>query len=282
MHFLGLSVMMRAMNKQFIRIGCLLSLAVSLGACSPDRDWQAALKRDTIDGYKNFLEHHHDSAYNTLAESRISALKEQQSWTTAQRLDSIASYQAYLASFPSGLYVKIAESRVNSLTTAANSNDTDAPPPSSVIPDRKPIALDATPSTAAVKPEVASESTNTPPPAAATAATSSSTPTPTTPPPVAPAAVAEAKPKPKAETDSKEHPVRVQVGVFSKHDGAELAQRQAQATIHGNDINFRIQEIDRGDHKLWRVDTNPLTREAAHQSCDTLHKHSVDCAIVPR
>jgi len=281
---------LRAMIKPMInpaRVSLIVLLAMVLSGCSPDRDWQAALNRDTIDGYKNFLEHHRDTAYNSLAESRIAALKEQQSWTTAQRLDSIASYQAYLASFPTGLYVKVAESRVGALTSALNSTDADAPPPASLIPDRK-IDSSAQPPAAEHPSEPTPAAAPTATPGSLTAnATASAPPAPaaapsgTAPPPAEGATKPKAKTDSKSESDSKDHPVRAQVGVFSKHDGAELAQKQAQSSVHGGDVNFRIQELDRGDHQLWRVDSNPVSREAAHQICETLRKRSLDCAIVP-
>lgn len=280
------------MTTQKILICLSLSVTLLLSGCSPDRDWQAALKRDTVDGYKNFLEEHHDSAYNALAEQRMAALKEQQSWTTAQRLDSVASYQAYLAAFPNGLYVKIASARIETLNKGG---DTPSDMPAAFVPDHQSktptVAAESTPKP---EPAVKPESNDTFPAGAATALadrppqTLAQTPAVNT----APATTSEKahdkvekptdKTKAKSADNDKDHPVRAQVGVFSKHEGAETARNQAQSAWHSADANFSILELDRGDHKLWRVATNPLSRENAHVACEVLHKHNLECAIVGR
>jgi hypothetical protein len=281
--------MMSIMNKHMLSSICALTFAlIALSACSPDRDWQAALKRDTVDGYKNFLEQHHDSAYSSLAEQRMSALKEQQSWTTAQRLDSVTSYQAYLAAFPNGLYVKIATARIDTLNKGGDTQAQDIP--AAVVPDHKPVIannIDSTakPSTPSVA-EAASDGAA-PAPGATAALTDASNEHPAlTAKPAEKHTVALIdKPKEKMSESDKHKadlPVRAQVGVFSKHEGAETARNQAQTNTHVADVNFSIQELDRGDHKLWRVASNPLTREAAHNTCEALQKHSLDCAIIPR
>jgi SPOR domain len=258
-----------------------------LSACSPDRDWQAALKRDTIDGYKNFLEQHRDSPYNALAEQRISALKELQSWTTAQRLDSVASYQAYLAAFPNGLYVPIATKRMEVLNKG---DDGSSDIPAALVPSRE----TSKPTPAAGEPASKLPATTQPSPSADAAtlgATSASKPPQAVIPAESDAASqhgnANSKPtapsasdKPSSANANKGHLVRAQIGVFSKHEGAESARNQAQNTPHSGSVSFSLVEIDRGDHKLWRVVSNPIERDTASATCDAIRKHNLDCVLI--
>jgi len=264
-----------------------LAVILLLSACSPDRDWQAALKRDTIDGYKNFLEQHRDSAYNILAEQRMSALKELQSWTTAQRLDSVASYQAYLAAFPNGLYVPIAAKRMEVLNKG---DDNSSDMPAALIPSHE-AAKPTSASTESASKLPATNQPSTPVDATTVGATSASNPPQAAIPSGSDAVnqhgsasgnptVPNASGKQIITNSIKGHLVRAQIGVFSKHEGAEAARNQAQSIPHSGSVNFSLIEIDRGDHKLWRVVSMPVERDTANAACDAIRKHNVECVLI--
>jgi len=86
------------------------------------KDWEIAVKINTIASYEKYIQIHPDSPYVEESRNRIKSLtyqdailkkeKEKQSWDEAVFIDSIDSYSAFLLDFPDGNYSKEASVRI--------------------------------------------------------------------------------------------------------------------------------------------------------------------------
>ena len=76
--------------------------------------WQAALKADTIEGYRRFITDYPKSVYRPLAETQLDILDDK-SWAELSAEDSIAAYEDYLELFPDGLHQTEAMTRIDEI-----------------------------------------------------------------------------------------------------------------------------------------------------------------------
>jgi len=76
--------------------------------------WQAALKVDTIEGYRRFITDYPKSIYRNLAETQLDILDEK-AWAELAAEDSVAAYEDYLELFPDGLHQTEAMTRIDEI-----------------------------------------------------------------------------------------------------------------------------------------------------------------------
>jgi len=76
--------------------------------------WQAALKADTIEGYRRFIEDYPKSVYRPLAETQLDILDEK-AWAELAAEDTVAAYEDYLELFPDGLHQTEAMTRIDEI-----------------------------------------------------------------------------------------------------------------------------------------------------------------------
>ena len=80
-----------------------------------EADYLAAIRTNTEEAYRAFLEKHPNSAREVQVNSLIAALVENEVWKVVSDEDTVTAYQRYLAAFPAGLYVAEAKTRMDHL-----------------------------------------------------------------------------------------------------------------------------------------------------------------------
>ena len=91
------------------------SEAKPLGA--DEAAWVAALEKDTLQGYRDYLEEFPDGRFADKAQEAINRYDEE-AWATAQQADSVRGYEAYLADWEDGLHADEARARIAEIKAA--------------------------------------------------------------------------------------------------------------------------------------------------------------------
>jgi formylglycine-generating enzyme required for sulfatase activity len=81
------------------------------------RRWQAALKADTVGGYRRFIADFPESVYSALAKTQLGILDEK-AWQKLSAEDNIPAYEDYLDFFPLGIHQAEALRRIDSIKQA--------------------------------------------------------------------------------------------------------------------------------------------------------------------
>jgi len=92
----------------------LVVFSAVTGCSSPERDWNAAAKQDSVQAYEAFLKKHPESEFSPQARERLETL----CWDDAFRVSSAEGYEKFLADFPSsrnGPYARSALDMIRSL-----------------------------------------------------------------------------------------------------------------------------------------------------------------------
>jgi len=76
--------------------------------------WQAALKADTVRGYRGFIEDYPESVYRKQAETQLDILDEK-AWQELSAEDTVPAYEDYLEVFPLGIYQAEALRRIDAI-----------------------------------------------------------------------------------------------------------------------------------------------------------------------
>jgi uncharacterized protein YraI len=80
-----------------------------------EADYLAAIRTNTEEAYRAFLEKHPNSAREAQVNSLIAALVENDVWSEVSDEDTVAAYRRYLAAFPEGAYAAEARTRMDHL-----------------------------------------------------------------------------------------------------------------------------------------------------------------------
>jgi formylglycine-generating enzyme required for sulfatase activity/serine/threonine protein kinase len=84
--------------------------------------WQAALKADTLLGYRRFLADYPESVYRGQAEMQLDIL-DQKAWEELAAEDSVPAYEDYLELFPDGIHQAEAMQRIDAIKQAEAKNE---------------------------------------------------------------------------------------------------------------------------------------------------------------
>ena len=79
--------------------------------------WVAALEKDTLQGYRDYLAEFPDGRFKDEAQEQIDRF-DNEAWATAQQADSIRGYEAYLADWENGLHADEARARIAEIKAA--------------------------------------------------------------------------------------------------------------------------------------------------------------------
>ena len=80
-----------------------------------EADYLAALRTNTEEAYRAFLEKHPNSTREAQVNGLLAALVENEVWTEVSDEDTVAAYQRYLAAFATGAYAAEAKTRMEHL-----------------------------------------------------------------------------------------------------------------------------------------------------------------------
>ncbi len=120
---------------------------------SVDDAYAAALERDTIDGYEQFLAIYPDSPYSPRVDAMIAVRREEIIWRRAVMADTPPAYWSYLRRYPDGPHVWDARRRLAMLAAAAEPPPDFAyydfgvppPPPAELVYFQQPVFVFAGP-----------------------------------------------------------------------------------------------------------------------------------------
>lgn len=90
-----------------------------------DAAWITALEKDTLEGYREYLEGFPDGKHADDAQAEIEAY-DNRAWATAEGRNTIAGYEDYLAAWPEGLHASKARERIAEMKAAAEAIRKDA------------------------------------------------------------------------------------------------------------------------------------------------------------
>ena len=79
--------------------------------------WVAALERDTLAAYREYLEEWPDGKFRDKAQEQVDRF-DNEAWAVAQQADSVRGYEDYLESWPEGLHADEARSRIAEIKAA--------------------------------------------------------------------------------------------------------------------------------------------------------------------
>ena len=96
---------------------------VKIGA--DDAAWVKALEKDTLEGYREYLEGFPKGKHADAAQAEIDAY-DNRSWATAEERNSIAGYEDYLEAWPEGLHASKARERIAEMKAAIEAAQKDA------------------------------------------------------------------------------------------------------------------------------------------------------------
>lgn len=83
-----------------------------------DAAWIKALEKDTLEGYREYLEGFPNGKHADDAQAEINAY-DNRAWASAQQRDTVAAYEEYLEAWPEGLHTTEARERINAIKAAA-------------------------------------------------------------------------------------------------------------------------------------------------------------------
>ena len=90
-----------------------------------DEAWVRALEKDTLAGYREYLENFPDGLHKDDAQDRID-FYDNKSWATAEQRNTIAGYEDYLEQWPEGLHSSKAQERIDEMKARADAIRKDA------------------------------------------------------------------------------------------------------------------------------------------------------------
>jgi len=90
-----------------------------------DAAWVKALEKDTLEGYREYLEGFPEGKHADDAQAEIDAY-DNKAWASAESRDTIAGYEDYLEAWPEGLHASKAKERIAEMKTAIEAAQKDA------------------------------------------------------------------------------------------------------------------------------------------------------------
>ena len=84
-------------------------------ASMEETEWNHAVESSTIDAYQNYLTCFPESARSALARKKISALQDKEAWDDAKSKNTVSSYNTYLLAYPNGRFAIYARTRIDRL-----------------------------------------------------------------------------------------------------------------------------------------------------------------------
>lgn len=93
----------------------LIVFSALTGCSSPERDWNAAAKQDSVQAYEAFLRKHPESEFSPRARERLETLV----WDDTFRVSSAEGYEKFLAAFPSSRNVASARASLDMIRSLA-------------------------------------------------------------------------------------------------------------------------------------------------------------------
>jgi cell division septation protein DedD len=272
---------------------CLLAV---LGACSTDREYDAALRANTIVAFDDYLRLHPDGAHAAEARVHLAGLVESREWQRAHATDTSEAYQQYLRSYPSGAHAHDALIAIADLNLAAIPNSEASSPRSSALRAAAAApAAAATPATETATPAVKGAIARTPDAAPVGAAAPPKPAVKPTPPP-SPAAVAKLAAKPPAPAPIPAKPaaptpthaatapgIAIQLGAFGSEASAKgawkhLAERYPELAGRTPSISAAHTADGRDVHRLQ---VGGFSHESAEAMCRALAAAGDACLLVP-
>jgi len=92
---------------------------------SDEEAWVRALEKDTLEGYREYLELFPNGKFKDDAQEQIDAY-DNRAWETAERRNTIAGYEDYLEAWPEGLHASKARERIAEMKARAEAIAKDA------------------------------------------------------------------------------------------------------------------------------------------------------------
>jgi sporulation related protein len=225
----------------------LVLAALLLGGCGVDRDFDAAIRANTVVAFDDYLRLHPDGAHAADARARLAALVEEREWQRTRGLGTADAYQQYLRGYPQGAHAKDAVVAISDLNLAA-------------LPSTEAAPAGAAPATAV-------------PPPLARARTAA--------PAGAPPRLAASAPRP--APDAGTGGVRIQLGAFATETAANAAWQRLR-TRHP-ELAGRAMMLSAGTaadgRRLKRLQVAGFDRDGAAAACAALTKANDPCLIVP-
>jgi len=90
-----------------------------------DAAWVAALEKDTLEGYRDYLEAFPEGKHADDAQAEINAY-DNKAWANAESRNTLAGYEDYLAAWPEGLHTSLARERISEIKAATEAARKDA------------------------------------------------------------------------------------------------------------------------------------------------------------
>jgi len=237
-------------------IGAALALALLLGGCGVDRDFDGAVKANTIGAYDEYLRLHPDGAHAADARARLAALVEEREWQRARSLATIDGYQQYLRGYPQGTHSKEA------LVAIADLNLASLPTTEAGAPAAPPSAAAPPASAPTAKPARTARREKAPPTAIATPLGAAPAPAPA--------------PAPGGGT-------RIQLGAFGSQVSANAAWQRLVAR-HG-ELAGRSPVLENATtadgRRLVRLQVAGFDKAGAQAACAGIAKTGDACLVVP-
>lgn len=87
--------------------------------------WVAALEKDTLEGYREYLAAFPDGRFADKAQEQID-IYDNRDWATAEQRNTIAGYEDYLAAWEDGLHAEKARERIAEMKAAMSAAERDA------------------------------------------------------------------------------------------------------------------------------------------------------------
>lgn len=260
--------------------GALCAVALVLAGCGSDREYDAAVRANTVVGFDDYLRLHPDGSHAAEARAHLAALVEDREWQRAHTTGSVDAYQQYLRGYPSGAHARDALIAIADLNTAAVPN-TEA---SGAAPAGAAAASGPAPATPAVKGPIArvttaGEATPRPaPPPAAKGESARHQPAAR----AASASAASGAARPPAATAAAPG-TRIQLGAFVTEASATAAWQKL--TVRYPELAGRtplVAGAQRPDgRRVHRLQVGGFSHESAGAMCAALLAKHDACLIVP-
>ena len=90
-----------------------------------DAAWVKALEKDTLEGYREYLDAFPKGKHAEAAQAEIDAY-DNKAWASAESRNTIAGYEDYLAAWPEGLHASKAKERITEMKAAIDAANKDA------------------------------------------------------------------------------------------------------------------------------------------------------------
>lgn len=229
--------------------GALATVLLLAAGCGVDRDYDAALRANTIVAFDDYLRLHPDGAHAADARTHLAALVEDREWQRAQSRASVDAYQQYLRGYPGGAHAKDALQAIADFNMAALPSTEAAPGPA---PPPASTAAGA-PRGAIVRP-----------------------PAPTPAPPLARASAP-------AVAATETRGVRLQLGAFGGEAAARAAWKRIGARhpeLASHALMLSPATLADG-RRIERLQLGGFDRDSAAAACAVLAKGREPCLVIP-